>query len=124
MNANKQRRIGVFLQYSQITLSAIISIICTPIIIKILGKTEYGIYNVAFSSISYLSLLSLGIGTSYIRFYSIYKRNNDDDGVMNLNGLYMAVFVFIGLLAFVLGFILSENVSWFYNDTYTEEEPK
>ena len=119
---SKQRKFGVVLQYLQMGISFLIQLIYTPIMLKILGDNEYGIYNVSNSIISYLSLLSLGFGASYIRFYSIYKKNNDDDGIKSLNGMYLLVFIIIGLIALTLGLILSDNVTLFYNGTYSDKE--
>lgn len=119
---NKQRSFGVILQYIQMALNILIQLIYTPIMLRILGNNEYGIYNLASSTISYLSLLSLGFGASYLRYYSIYKKDNRDDDIKKLNGLYLLVFSIIGLVALISGLILTANVRIFYNDTYTNEE--
>ena len=117
-----QRRIGVILQYLQMGLSTIISLIYTPIMLKILGQNEYGIYNIASSTIAYLSLLSLGFGASYVRYYSIYKQKSDDNKVKELNGLYILVFSIIGVIALACGLFLTQHVHWFFNNTYTVSE--
>lgn len=117
-----QRRIGVILQYLQMGLSTIISIVYTPIMLKILGQSEYGIYNIASSTIAYLSLLSLGFGASYVRYYSIYKQKSDDNKVKELNGLYILVFSIIGIIALVCGLLLTQHVYWFFNSTYSVSE--
>lgn len=88
--------------------------------LRILGDAEYGIYNLASSIISYLSLLSLGFGAGYIRFYSRYKAQNDVQGIKTLNGLYLLVFSFIGIIALGAGLLMAFNVSIFFNETYTE----
>lgn len=115
---DKQLRLGVILQYVQMGLSILISLVYTPLMLKILGNSEYGLYSLASSIISYLSLLSLGFGSSYIRYYSIKKKNNPE-GIKNLNGLYLFVFVIIGVVALISGLILSSNVSIFFNETYS-----
>lgn len=102
-----QLKAGVILQYLQMTLSAVISLIYTPIMINTLGQSEYGIYNLASSFISYLSILSLGFGGSYLRFYSRYKRNNDDVGIQRLNGLFIITFTLLGFIAFICGMIFT-----------------
>lgn len=119
MKENKQIRGGVILQYTQMALSIIIQLLYTPIMLDILGKTEYGIYSIAASVITYLSLLSLGFGGSYIRFYSRYKIVNDQNGINKLNGLYLIVFSIIGVIALVAGIILAFNSKIFLNDTYS-----
>ena len=76
MGVNKQIGWGVILMYVQMILNIVITIFTTPIIINILGQSEYGLYNLAASIISYLNLFTLGFGASYIRFYSKYKAKN------------------------------------------------
>ncbi len=119
---NRQIKFGIILQYAQMFLSILINLIYTPIMIRILGQSEYGIYNLASSIISYLSLLSLGFGSSYMRFYSKYKLNNDESGVKKLNGLYLTVFSTIGVIALIAGLFLSNNVSIFFNSSYSEND--
>lgn len=110
------------MQYLQMALSILINLIYTPIMLNILGQSEYGIYNLASSIIAYLNLLSLGLGASYIRFYTRYKKEDDQKGIEKLNGLYLAAFLVIGLIALVSGLVLSFNVSIFFNDTYTLDD--
>lgn len=117
----KQIKLGVVLQYIQMGLSILISLIYTPFMLKILGQSEYGLYNLAASIISYLSLLSFGFGSSYVRFYFV-KKNNNPDQIKNLNGLYLFIFLIISLISIAAGLILSFNVSVFFNDTYTSND--
>ena len=119
---NKQRSFGIILQYAQMALSIIISLVYTPIMLRILGKTEYGIYNLASSIISYLSLLSLGFGASYLRFYSRYKKDDDYESIKRMNGLYLAVFSLMGVISLIAGLVLAQNAEIFYNNTYTSDE--
>lgn len=121
INSSTNRRLGIILQYIQMALNIIINLIYTPMMLRILGDAEYGIYNLASSVISYLSLLSLGFGASYIRFYSKYKAENNEKGVKSLNGLYIIVFSVIGLIALTAGLFISCNVSVFFNETYTQQ---
>ena len=115
---NKQLKFGIVLQYLQMILSALISLIYTPIMLRILGTSEYGLYNLSSSIISYLSLLSLGFGSSYLKFYSLAKHKNEND-VSNLNALYLITFFIIALISVVIGFSLSFNVEIFMNSTYS-----
>lgn len=116
------RRVGALLQYGQMALNVIINLVYTPIMLRILGSSEYGIYNIASSAISYLGMLSLGFGSSYIRFYSRYAQTGDEQGVRRLNGLYLFVFALMGAVALAAGIIISCNVSLFFNETYTPDD--
>lgn len=119
---NKQIKYGIILQYVQMGLSIIVNLIYTPIMIRVLGDSEYGIYSLAASIISYLNLFTLGFGASYIRFYSKYKVNNDNESIKKLNALYISVFFILGLVALTAGLILASNVGVFFNDTYSEND--
>lgn len=122
MNSSTEKKLGIVLQYSQMTLSILISFIYTPIMLRFLGQSEYGIYNLSNSIISYLSLLSLGFGASYIRFYSRYKKNDDTTSIKKLNGLFLIVFLIMGTVMLVCGLAFSINVSIFFNDSYSPED--
>ncbi len=122
MTSSLEKKLGVILQYSQMALSILISFIYTPVMLRILGQSEYGIYNLSNSIISYLSLLSLGFGASYIRFYSRYKTDNDTKGIRKLNGLFLIVFMIMGAVALVCGLCFSRNVSVFFNESYSLED--
>lgn len=119
-----QKKAGVLLQYGQMALSILISFIYTPIMLRILGQAQYGIYNLANSIISYLSLLSLGFGASYIRFYARYSKEGDGEGLKRLNGLFLVTFAIMGVVALLSGLLLSSNVALFFNETYGEEDLK
>ena len=119
---SRQLKLGIFLQYIQMAMSIIINLIYTPFMLKILGESEYGIYSLVSSIIAYLNLLSLGFGASYIRFYSKYKQCEDEEGIAKLNGLYLIVFTIMGIVALIIGLVLSFNVNIFFNDTYTPSD--
>ncbi len=120
----KQLKYGVLLQYLQMGLNIIIHLVYTPVMLRILGQNEYGLYNLASSIIGYLGLLSLGFGASYIRFYSKYKAKNDEESIKKLNGMYLLVFSIIGVIALAAGLFLSFNTNLFFNGLYTAGELK
>ena len=71
-----QLKAGVILSYLQMALNIIIGLAYTPIMIRTLGQSEYGLYNTISSTISMLSILSLGFNSGYIRYYAKYKKEN------------------------------------------------
>ena len=118
------KKLAIILQYTQIGLSTAISLIYTPIMLRLLGQGEYGLYSLAGSVISYLSLLSLGLGASYIRFYSRYRSKNDEAGIRLLNGTYLLTFLIIALVAFAGGLLLAFNIDKILTSGYTGAEIK
>lgn len=115
-----QKRAGIVLQYLTIFLSILISLVYSPFMLRMLGQNQYGIYSLATSTIACLSLLSLGLNGSYLRFYSISFKKDKENSVPNLNGLYLFIFSIIGLIALIIGIVLANNVSIFLNETYSD----
>ena len=91
-----QLKAGSILSYLQMALSIVINLAYTPIMIRILGQSEYGLYNVVASTISLLSILNLGFNSSYIRYYAKYKKEDDEESIAKLNGLFLIIFLIIG----------------------------
>ena len=121
MNTN-QLKLGSLLSYGQMALGIIISLVYTPAMIRLLGQSEYGLYNTVASTISMLSILSLGFNSSYIRYYSRYKQSGDEKRIHSLNGLFMLIFIIIGLVAFSCGLFLSLNLELVFSDGLTAGE--
>ena len=113
---------GVILSYIQLILGNLISIIYTPIMLRLLGQNEYGLYNLSSSTISYLGLLSFGFGSAYIRYYSKYKVEKDEEKVAKLNGTFMIVYSVIGIIALLAGIILITNAESIFKEGLTVEE--
>lgn len=117
-----QLKAGVILSYIQLVLGNIISIIYTPIMLRILGQNEYGLYNLASSTISYLGLLSFGFGSAYIRYYSKYKVEKDENKIKKLNGTFMTVYSVIAIIALLAGVVLIANIEIMFNRSLTTAE--
>lgn len=122
LTKSKQLKIGTILSYSQMFLGVIIGLVYTPVMIRLLGNSEYGLYNTVSSTISMLSVLSLGFNSSYIRYYAKYKQDNDDVSIYKLNGLFLVIFFIIGLIALFCGLFLTEHLNLVFDDGLTQEE--
>lgn len=86
---------GVILSYINLVLSTLISLVYTPFLLRSLGKSEYGLYQLVFSIVNNLNILSLGLGSSYIRFYFVALRSENEFTVPNLNALFKKSFSII-----------------------------
>ena len=117
-----QLKAGVVLSYISECVKIITNLIYTPIMLRLLGKSEYGLYQLVYSVVSYLSLLSLGFGSAYIRYYSKYKAENDDDGVARLNGMFMTIFCAISMICLLCGFIMVHNIKSIFASGLTDAE--
>ena len=124
MNKKNEIKLGAILSYLQMALNVIIGLLYTPAMIRLLGKSEYGLYNTITSTISMLSILSLGFNSSYIRYFAKYKEKQDTNAIYKLNGLFFLVFVVIGLVVLVCGLFLTFNLNLIFADGLTLHEYK
>ena len=113
---------GAALSYLVIGLQFVVAMLYTPIMLRLLGQAEFGLYSLVGSIVSYLALLSFGFGGAYMRFYSRFRVVDDWDGVRRLNGLFLVVFTGIGLIAAAGGALLTANVEAVLGSQFSGEE--
>lgn len=119
---NNQLKLGVLLSYITMALNMVVQLLYTPIMIRLLGQSEYGLYTLVASVVSYLSLFSLGFTGAYLRFYSRYNQKGDRKGVARLNGMFLVLFLCMSLVALVCGMTLSQFTSQLFGTKLTSTE--
>ncbi len=117
-----QLKAGVILSYLSMFIKNLISVLYTPVMLRLLGQSEYGLYQFAFKVIGYLGILNFGFGSAYMRFYARYRANDDEDVLARLNGTFLIVFLCLAVLALAGGAILVANVSSWFQQSFTETE--
>ncbi|MDU2674037.1 MAG: oligosaccharide flippase family protein [Clostridium sp.] len=122
MNKVNQIKMGVILSYVGMIIQNIVSIVYTPVMLRLLGQSEYGLYNLVYSVVSYLGLLSFGFGSAFIRYYSKYKIRNDEDGMARINGMFMTIFSIISFITLIAGSLLVFNIQEIFKDGLTATE--
>ena len=108
MLEGKKKKIGVLLSYVDMGMNMVIQLVYTPVMIRLLGQSEYGLYTLAGSVVSYLSLFSLGFTGAYVRFYSQSRYSGKEEETARLNGMFLTVFSLMSLAALFSGFCLSQ----------------
>lgn len=121
MNNNKQIKSGVLLSYVSLFAGLAINLFYTPILLEKLGQSEYGVYTLAVSITSYLSLFGFGLSSAYVYFYSKYLKQSEE-AVACLNGTFLKLFLGVAVMVFVAGGILSLNASAIFGGKLSSEE--
>lgn len=119
---SNQRKAGAILSYMQIGISSIGSLLYVPVMLRLMGQNEYGLYGTVNSFIGLLSLLNLGFSSSYIKFYSTYKSKNQQEKINSFNSLFFIVFAIIAAIAIMLGVFFSFNLNFVFDKGLTESE--
>lgn len=120
--ALSQIKSGALLSYVSLFIGSCISIVYTPIMLRLLGQSEYGLMTLANSVIGYLSLLNLGIGSAMVRYISKYKAKNDKEREYGLMTLFATVFLGISFIILLAGGILIANAHYIFDKTLTPNE--
>ena len=84
-----QIKIGAILSYVIIIVNMLIGVLYTPILTAKLGQTEYGLYSLVTSIISYLTILDFGFGNAIIIYTTRYRNNNEKDKEQKLHGMFL-----------------------------------
>lgn len=117
-----QRKAGALLSYVYLALTFAVGVFYTPILLKFLGDSEYGVYSVANSAIAFLAILDLGFNQTMIRYVSRCKALKDKAGEQKLNGMFLLLYTGIAVIALIAGIILFFNLEMVFHKGFTPAE--
>ena len=120
--AQSQLRSGIILNYINIGLSSLIPIFYTPIMLNLLGKSEYGLYKLSSSLTGYLSLVSLGMGAAITRYIIKAREEEGKEAEERVFGLFLMLFRAISILAVIFGIVLIFVAPGWYDTALTAAE--
>lgn len=122
MNNINQKKVGVLLSYVNLAISTIIPFFYTPIMLAILGQSEYGLYSLSNSVISYLSLLQFGMGSAVIRYIAKYRATDEKEKANQITGLFTIIYIFFAVLVLFVGCIFTLLSPVIFSDGLSETE--
>lgn len=117
-----QLKKGAVLSYLNIVISIITGFVVSPLLVRGLGKSEYGAYQMTAALIGYVSVLDFGLHSSITRYVSKYQASKDEKGQQNFIGVSLLLFSAIAVLILLVGFILYINVPAIYKKSATAKE--
>ena len=113
---------GALISYISIFANNVIGLLYTPFLIRSLGQSEFGLYSLASSTVGYLLLMDMGFGNAIIRFTAKYRAGGDKASEARLHNMFITVYVVIGLIVAIAGFLLALNSKHVFSKTMTSEE--
>lgn len=122
MQSSKEIKIGAILSYVIIVVNMLIGVLYTPILTAKLGQTEYGLYSLVTSVISYLTILDFGFGNAIIIYTTRYRNRNEKDKEQKLHGMFFIIYLIIGIVAGIIGAFLWLNVDKLFGNTMSVDE--
>ena len=117
-----EKKIGVVLSYIVIILNILVGITYTPFLIRMLGQSEYGLYSIVYSVISYLTVMDMGFGNAIVIYTARYINQGNKEEQDRLHGMFMVIYCVIGIIVAILGVILYFNVNLLFGNSMTSTE--
>ena len=81
MNSAKRVIVNTIVLYIKILLAMAISLITVPLVLKALGSSDYGLYNLVVGVIGMLSFLNASLSLSTQRYMSVSLGAGDEDNI-------------------------------------------
>lgn len=113
---------GVVLSYINMFLGMLIPFFYTPVMLRLLGQAEYGLFALSHSVVSYLSLLSFGFGATVIRYISKYRAEDDRESLERVYGFFILLYLGMAVLVVICGVILAYNVETIFHKGLSDVE--
>lgn len=120
--ASNQLKAGATLNYVVIILNTFVGLLYTPYMLRMLGQSEYGLYSLVASVISYLTVLDLGLGNAIIRYTAKFRAEKKIKEQYDMFGMFLILYFVIGIIAFIAGLSLYFNVDNMFGSTMTSIE--
>lgn len=121
---NRQVKLGATIAYSSIVISLVIGIIYTPFMLSKMGESEYGIYNLALTIVTYLNVLDTGFAVAVVRYISFYKAKNDILRQQQVISTSFVLYITLGVLSLLIGGFFVANIDLLYTSSLTAMELK
>lgn len=100
------RKIGVIYSYVLMFVEVFSATLFTPFLIRSLGQSEYGVYQLVYSVTAYLMLLDLGIGNAVIRYMAKYRAENNKQKQEEFLGIATLFYGAIAVIVLIVGAVL------------------
>ena len=104
-----ERTRGVLLSYIQVILSVSVNIIYVPVLLRYLGQSEYGLYQIVGSFFSYItvfeSCMSTGVLRNYCNALGLKDQHKADITLSTAKRIYIimsGIMAGVGLVVLVL----------------------
>lgn len=117
-----QLKAGAALNYVVIILNMFVGLLYTPYMLRMMGQSEYGLYSLVASVISYLTILDLGLGNAIVRYTAKFRAEGKTTEQYEMFGMFLLLYIVIGIIAFIAGLGLFFNVDTFFGSTMSMEE--
>jgi len=110
-------------QWGAFGLNAVIGFLLSPIIVRELGDSAYGIWILLASLIGYLGLLDLGVRGAVVRYVARFHAQGDHASSSAIASTAVAIFSLAGILAVLVAGVIALGLPVFFHKVPPELVP-
>lgn len=122
MSKQQNLKLGVILSYLWVVVHIGTNLILTPILLRFLGQSEYGLYQVVASFLAYINVLESSLSVGVLRFYCEVNARDNKEKIENV--LASCRIIYNRLIGFML--FLGTGIVFvfrlFYQSSFTSAE--
>ena len=100
------RKIGVIYSYVLMLCEIGSAMLFTPFLLKMLGTSQYGVYQLSSQITAYLMLLDLGVGNAVIRYMAKYRTEDNKQKQREFLGIATVFYFIIAVITVIIGIVL------------------
>lgn len=113
---------GIIFSFLAIGIEIISTFLFTPLLLKKLGQSEYGVYSLVLSITSYLALFDFGVGQSVVRFMSKFIIEKNINSQKKFLGIVTIHYFICMLLIICIGIVLTFRFPYIFSKGLSLEE--
>jgi O-antigen/teichoic acid export membrane protein len=117
-----KKRIGVALGYISMAITNLSSFLITPLMLTVFGTSDFGVYRLVLSIMSYFALADLGLSNAIVRYVSEYKTKNDKDSEGKFIGLVIGIDLGMTILVLLASLFFYYYLPELFSSSFTNDE--
>ncbi len=117
-----QLKAGALLNYVVLGLNNLVGLLYMPYMLRMMGRSEFGLYSLVASVIAYLTVMDFGFGNAIIRYTAKFRAEGKQEEQYAMFGMFLILYVAIGALVFLAGTALYLNAEHLFGETLTPYE--
>jgi O-antigen/teichoic acid export membrane protein len=117
-----QLRVGAVLAYANLLANNLLALAVTPLMLRSLGQSEFGLYSLMGAFVAHIAVLDLGLGNAIVRYAAKFRAEGNAAAVAGLLSLCLRLYCAVALLALAVGTLVYLNLPALFSATLSDAD--
>lgn len=113
---------GTIASYLWVIVHIGVNLLYTPILISMIGKSEYGLYQIVASFFAYINIFETSISVGVLRFYCNAKAAGNKKEMENVLAIARQIYRIFSIITVLVGIIVITAFRRFYVTSFSSQE--